>query len=276
MGTTKSIFICIAISISHLFSYSSDKIFELTKKGKWIEALKLYRKLPSYVKSRKKPKRLKRKQKKRRWHYWKLVKKNSKHKLFLKQLLKVEMHCKKKYFKYPYVLNNGMACSLYKMVHTKSKKRILNVLKQRRKYTKYIRTQCKKQKVPLFLEMIPAIESGYREVVESSAGAQGMWQFMKPTAKDMGLKVNKKTDERKKWKLSTKAALKYFAWLHNEFKSWDKALVAYHWGPGNVASALKEKKRFIEIIPDISKKYLYDFSAYVIIAERGQTIFKLP
>ena len=37
-----------------------------------------------------------------------------------------------------------------------------------------------------------------------------MWQFMKPTAKDMGLIVNEKVDEREDWRKSTVAGLKYY------------------------------------------------------------------
>ena len=53
------------------------------------------------------------------------------------------------------------------------------------------------------------IESALVNVV-SAAGARGVWQFMPETAKERGMEVNEKVDERYHLEKSTEAACQYF------------------------------------------------------------------
>jgi membrane-bound lytic murein transglycosylase D len=62
---------------------------------------------------------------------------------------------------------------------------------------------------------------------------------MKPTAKQYGLAVGRKVDERKNPRLSTDAALKYLSSLHDRLGSWYLAAAAYNSGEGTVTKALK-------------------------------------
>jgi membrane-bound lytic murein transglycosylase D len=58
-----------------------------------------------------------------------------------------------------------------------------------------------------------------------------MWQFIAPTGKRFGLRINAWTDERRDIVKATDAALDYLTVLHREFKGdWGKAIAAYNVG----------------------------------------------
>jgi membrane-bound lytic murein transglycosylase D len=66
-----------------------------------------------------------------------------------------------------------------------------------------------------------------------------MWQFMSATARQFGLAVRGKVDERKDPAKATDAALSYLSQLHNRFGSWYLAAAAYNSGQGTVSKALR-------------------------------------
>jgi membrane-bound lytic murein transglycosylase D len=76
----------------------------------------------------------------------------------------------------------------------------------------------------------------------SGVGAVGPWQFMAGTARDFGLVVNSKKDERRDYFKSTHAAARYLKYLYNEFGDWLLVLAAYNGGPGYVYNAIKKSK----------------------------------
>jgi membrane-bound lytic murein transglycosylase D len=92
----------------------------------------------------------------------------------------------------------------------------------------------------------------------SPVGAAGLWQFMKPTAGDYGLKFNQYIDERLDPEKSTDAALRFLRRLHKTYGDWELAMAAYNCGPGNVNKAIRRagggKKTFWEIFPYLPKE----------------------
>ena len=95
--------------------------------------------------------------------------------------------------------------------------------------------------VPEDFKYLAVAESGLLNVT-SSAGAKGVWQFMKSTAKSYNLEVNGEVDERLHLKKSTIAACQYLKEAHTRFGSWTLAAAAYNRGPAGVERDLKKQQ----------------------------------
>lgn len=105
------------------------------------------------------------------------------------------------------------------------------------RYLPEIRREFKEQKLPLELCLLPMVESSFDPLARSQR-AVGLWQFIAPTAIDMGLIVNNRMDERLDWGKSTVAAAKYLKQLARQFNgNWGLVLAAYNFGPGSVSRA---------------------------------------
>ena len=93
--------------------------------------------------------------------------------------------------------------------------------------------------LPTDLKYLSIVESALNPAAFSRSGAGGLWQFMKPTARECGLKISSYVDERLDPEKSSRAAAKYLHQLYDTFKNWELVMAAYNAGPGRIRSAIK-------------------------------------
>ncbi|HHY0812919.1 TPA: transglycosylase SLT domain-containing protein [Klebsiella pneumoniae] len=97
------------------------------------------------------------------------------------------------------------------------------------------------------LRSVALAESGGDQFATSKAGAQGMFQLMPGTAKDLGLKGNDVFDPMK----SADAAARYLSQLlRRSGGDLSKALASYNWGMGNV------EKYGMNLLPRETREYI--------------------
>lgn len=120
-----------------------------------------------------------------------------------------------------------------------------------------IKAILKKEGVPDLFLYLAMVESNFKIDVKSGAKAMGIWQFMAPTAKNFGLKIDKYVDERKDVVASSVAAAKYIKRLKDDFGKWYLAILAYNCGSGCVKKAISNAgSDELVVLLDEDKKYL--------------------
>ncbi|MFH1379247.1 MAG: lytic transglycosylase domain-containing protein [bacterium] len=128
--------------------------------------------------------------------------------------------------------------------------------------------------LPEELIYLPVVESRYTINDVSSAGAVGLWQFMRHTGRAYGMRVDFWVDERRDPEKATRAAAEYLKKLYLWFNDWHLALAAYNRGEYGIARDLQFSKttnfnRLAEnnAIPTETEKYVPQFMACVIISQ---------
>lgn len=117
------------------------------------------------------------------------------------------------------------------------------VVHQSEPYLFYIKTQLKKNDLPLELALLPIIESAYDPLANSRSKAAGIWQFIPGTGRAFGLTQNHWFDGRRDLIASTDAAINYLTRLHKMFDGdWLLAVAAYNAGEGTVGRAIKRNR----------------------------------
>lgn len=122
-----------------------------------------------------------------------------------------------------------------------------------------------KYNIPPDFRYIPLAESGLNARAVSPKGAGGYWQLMPGTARDLGLKVGGKTDERFNTRKATEAACKYLRQLYKQFGSWSLVAAAYNVGPGYIKNQLRRQANtdyYRMKLPRETQYYLYRVLLY--------------
>jgi membrane-bound lytic murein transglycosylase D len=110
-------------------------------------------------------------------------------------------------------------------------------------YMYHIVTELEARGMPLELALLPVVESAFEPFAYSRARAAGLWQFIPGTGTRFGLKQNWWYDGRRDVVESTRAALDYLQFLHDEFDGdWLLAVAAYNCGEYAVARAIANNR----------------------------------
>jgi len=123
-----------------------------------------------------------------------------------------------------------------------------------------------KHSLPVELKYLSFVESGWKLNAGSWAGAVGPWALMPVAAKEYGLKISGKKDERLDYAKSTKAAAALLTDLFNEYGDWLLVIAAYNCGPGGIQKAIKKsgsRNYWIlqNFLPEETRKHVKKFIA---------------
>lgn len=142
-------------------------------------------------------------------------------------------------------------------------------------YLPMIQSTFRAEGLPLDLAYIPLIESAFKPTALSRTQARGVWQFMRGTALENGLRADWYLDERADPVKATQAAAKYLKTLYNIFEDWHLAMASYNGGPGRVKKALERSRKIdfwdlsasTRYLPRETRDYVPMILAAVIIAK---------
>lgn len=97
--------------------------------------------------------------------------------------------------------------------------------------------------VPEDLKYLMAIESNFDPKALSSAGAAGLWQFTKSTAREYGLEVSSEVDERYHIEKETVAACKYLLKAYDKYGDWMTVAASYNGGQNGISKRIENQRQ---------------------------------
>jgi membrane-bound lytic murein transglycosylase D len=157
------------------------------------------------------------------------------------------------------------------------------LLKRKGLYEGMILEKLRERGMPEELLYLAMMESGLSARAVSRASAVGLWQFMGPTARQFGLRVDDRIDERRDPVRATDAALSYIQWLHDRYGSWYLAAAAYNAGPGRVDRELRRHAsnrtwddalywEILEHLPMETREYVPRLVAATVVAQSARDL----
>ncbi len=145
---------------------------------------------------------------------------------------------KKTDFDIPIVINEKVEYFV-RYFQTNLRNNFANWLARSEKYIPFMRELLRENGLPEDLVYLAMIESGFNPYAYSRSKAMGPWQFIYPTGKKYGLKVNWWVDERRDPEKSTIAAARYLKDLYDMFECWYLAAAGYNAGENKIANGMK-------------------------------------
>ena len=133
------------------------------------------------------------------------------------------------------------------------------LIKRANKYFPILEPLLKKYGLPDDFKFLALAESAFIDET-STAGAAGMWHFMKSTGKEYGLEINRNVDERYHIEKSTRVAAEYLKKSKERFGTWTLAAAAYNAGNYGIAKRLNMQQvtsYYDAILPDETERYVF-------------------
>lgn len=143
-------------------------------------------------------------------------------------------------FDLPVTYNQNVSKWITYFQGSRSSKWFRQWLQRSYKYMPFIQEELRKAGLPQDLAYMVMIESGFAPNAISHANAVGPWQFIEATGTRYGLHQTWWLDERRDWKKSTLAAIRYLRDLHEEFGSWYLVAASYNMGENGLRRRIKK------------------------------------
>ena len=107
-------------------------------------------------------------------------------------------------------------------------------------YLYHITQEVETRGMPSEIALLPVVESAFEPFAFSRSNASGLWQFISDTGRRFGLRQTWWYDGRRDVLESTRAALDYLQYMHDEFNGdWLLAVAGYNCGEACVARAVR-------------------------------------
>lgn len=119
------------------------------------------------------------------------------------------------------------------------RERFLKGLETSGRYDRLFRRIFREADLPEDLALLPHVESSFTNHAQSTAGAAGMWQFMRATARRC-LHLSRAVDERYDPVFAARGAARYLAHAYDVLGDWGLAITSYNHGIGGMVRASRE------------------------------------
>lgn len=146
----------------------------------------------------------------------------------------------------------------------------LRFLKLAPRYFKIIEPILKRDSIPDDFKYLALAESGFDPKALSPAGAAGIWQLMKGTARDYGLEVNTVVDERYHIEKATVAACKYLHESYLRYRNWTTVAASYNAGRKGIDMQVERQKEnhyYNLLLSEETSRYVFRILALKTILE---------
>ena len=156
------------------------------------------------------------------------------------------------------------------MVNTYFHSQTLRYLKLAPRYFSIIEPILKQDTIPDDFKYLALAESGFDPRIVSPAGAAGIWQFLKSTAKEHGLEVNDEVDERYNIEKATHAAALFLKESYLKYGNWAAVAASFNMGRNSLNRMIdkqKEDSYYNLLLPDETNRYVYRILSLKLILE---------
>ncbi|MFW5721190.1 MAG: lytic transglycosylase domain-containing protein [Bacteroidota bacterium] len=158
------------------------------------------------------------------------------------------------------------------LINTYWQSQTLLFIKRANRYFPRIEKVLQENGIPDDFKYLVLAESDLKNSV-SPAGAVGIWQLLKGTARDYGLEINNEVDERYHLEKSTKAAAEFLKDARKLFGSWTMAAASYNMGRTGLLRQVNRQKEvnyYNLLLNTETARYIYRILAIKLILENPE------